>query len=105
MKLFVALSTLLAAAAPLEHTALRPDALHPVNNDVQAARIDASYLDDVKVVAAAKAAFQAPFDVPQARPSWSYAPTWCPRPSAPARRTSGSSAPPSTGSSPTSCAR
>ena len=65
MKLFVALSTLLAAAAPLEdtaeageHTAPRPDALHPVNNDVQAARIDASYLDDVKVVAAAKAAFQ-----------------------------------------------
>merc|ERR1712018_94344 len=37
-------------------------ALHPVNNDVQAAQIAASYLDDVEDVAAAKAAFQAAFD-------------------------------------------
>merc|ERR1712210_264395 len=42
--------------------ALRPDALHPVNNDVQAAQIGASYLDDIEDVAAAKAAFQAAFD-------------------------------------------
>merc|ERR1711962_987825 len=34
----------------------------PVNNDVQAAQIAASYLDDVEDVAAAKAAFQAAFD-------------------------------------------
>merc|ERR1712210_423507 len=38
------------------------DALHPVNNDVQAAQIGASYLDDIEDVAAAKAAFQAAFD-------------------------------------------
>merc|ERR1711963_1275802 len=37
-------------------------ALHPVNNDVQAAQIAASHLDDVEDVAAAKAAFQAAFD-------------------------------------------
>merc|ERR1711936_628857 len=46
-----------AAAEAGEHAALRPDALHPVNNDVQAAQIGASYLDDVEDVAAAKAAF------------------------------------------------
>ena len=51
-----------AAAEAGEHAALRPDALHPVNNDVQAAQIAASYLDDVEDVAAAKAAFQAAFD-------------------------------------------
>merc|ERR1719308_447184 len=51
-----------AAAEAGEHAALRPDALHPVNNDVQAAQIGASYLDDVEDVAAAKAAFQAAFD-------------------------------------------
>merc|ERR1712210_384848 len=38
------------------------DALHGVNNDVQAAQIGASYLDDIEDVAAAKAAFQAAFD-------------------------------------------
>ena len=47
-----------AAAEAGEHAALRPDALHPVNNDVQAPQIGASYLDDVEDVAAAKAAFQ-----------------------------------------------
>merc|ERR1712001_775805 len=41
-----------AAAEAGEHAALRPDALHPVNNDVQAAQIGASYLDDVEDVAA-----------------------------------------------------
>merc|ERR1712001_487561 len=51
-----------AAAEAGEHAALRPDALHPVNNDAQAAQIGASYLDDVEDVAAAKAAFQAAFD-------------------------------------------
>merc|ERR1711988_1368383 len=51
-----------AAAEAGEHAALRPDALHPVNNDVQAAQIAASYLDDVEDVAAAEAAFQAAFD-------------------------------------------
>merc|ERR1719320_1548653 len=50
------------AAEAGEHAALRPDALHPVNNDIQAAQIGASYLDDVEDVAAAKAAFQAAFD-------------------------------------------
>merc|ERR1712240_989860 len=39
-----------------------PDALHPVNNDVQAPQIASAYLDDVEDVAAAKAAFQAAFD-------------------------------------------
>merc|ERR1712038_468061 len=42
--------------------ALRPDALHPVNTDVQAPQIAASYLDDIEDVAAAKAAFLAAFD-------------------------------------------
>ena len=51
-----------AAAEAGEHAALRPDALHPVNNDIQAAQIAAAYLDDVEDVAAAKAAFQAAFD-------------------------------------------
>merc|ERR1712105_258781 len=51
-----------AAAEAGEHAALRPDALHPVNNDVQAAQIASAYLDDVEDVAAAKAAFQAAFD-------------------------------------------
>merc|ERR1712114_63500 len=45
-----------------EHAALRPDALHPVNNDVQAPQIASAYLDDVEDVAAAKAEFQAAFD-------------------------------------------
>merc|ERR1712226_826484 len=39
-----------------------PDALHPVNTDVQAPQIAASYLDDIEDVAAAKAAFLAAFD-------------------------------------------
>merc|ERR1711935_1233164 len=51
-----------AAAEAGEHAALRPDALHPVNNDVQAAQIGASYLDDMGDVATAKASFQAAFD-------------------------------------------
>merc|ERR1712001_658403 len=51
-----------AAAEAGEHAALRPDALHPVNTDVQAPQIAASYLDDIEDVAAAKAAFQAAFD-------------------------------------------
>merc|ERR1739842_172898 len=51
-----------AAAEAGEHAALRPDALHPVNNDVQAPQIASAYLDDVEDVAAAKAAFQAAFD-------------------------------------------
>merc|ERR1712105_295387 len=51
-----------AAAEAGEHAALRPDADHPVNNDVQAAQIGASYLDDVEDVAAAKADFEAAFD-------------------------------------------
>merc|ERR1712240_187969 len=50
------------AAEAGEHAALRPDALHPVNNDVQAPQIASAYLDDVEEVAAAKAAFQAAFD-------------------------------------------
>merc|ERR1712114_124519 len=50
------------AAEAGEHAALRPDALHPVNNDVQAPQIASAYLDDVEDVAAAKAAFQAAFD-------------------------------------------
>ena len=45
-----------AAAEAGEHAALRPDALHPVNTDVQAPQIAASYLDDIEDVAAAKAA-------------------------------------------------
>merc|ERR1712098_556512 len=51
-----------AAAEAGEHAALRPDALHPVNNDVQAPQIASAYLDDVEEVAAAKAEFQAAFD-------------------------------------------
>merc|ERR1712098_821086 len=51
-----------AAAEAGEHAALRPDALHPVNNDVQAPQIASVYLDDAEDVAAAKAAFQAAFD-------------------------------------------
>merc|ERR1712033_124295 len=51
-----------AAAEAGEHAALRPDALHPVNNDVQAPQIASAYLDDTEDVAAAKAAFQAAFD-------------------------------------------
>merc|ERR1712058_48621 len=47
------------AAEAGEHAALRPDALHPVNNDVQAPQIASAYLDDVEEVAAAKAAFEA----------------------------------------------
>merc|ERR1712098_951024 len=50
------------AAEAGEHAALRPDALHPVNNDVQAPQIASAYLDDVEEVAAAKAEFQAAFD-------------------------------------------
>merc|ERR1711962_1255495 len=50
------------AAEAGEHLALRPDALHPVNNDVQAPQIASVYLHDVEEVAAAKAAFQAAFD-------------------------------------------
>merc|ERR1712112_273952 len=50
------------AAEAGEHAALRPDALHPVNNDVQAPQIVSAYLDDVEEVAAAKAEFQAAFD-------------------------------------------
>merc|ERR1712098_797295 len=50
------------AAEAGEHAALRPDALHPVNNDVQAPQIASAYLDDVEEVVAAKAAFQAAFD-------------------------------------------
>merc|ERR1712180_262678 len=50
------------AAEAGEHAALRPDALRPVNNDVQAAQIASAYLDDAEEVAAAKAAFQAAFD-------------------------------------------
>merc|ERR1711955_181043 len=50
------------AAEAGEHAALRPDALHPVNNDVQAPQIASAYLDDTEDVAAAKAAFQAAFD-------------------------------------------
>merc|ERR1711890_83693 len=50
------------AAEAGEHAALRPDALHPVNNDVQAPQIASAYLDDVEEVAAAKADFQAAFD-------------------------------------------
>merc|ERR1711955_1312 len=45
------------AAEAGEHAALRPDALHPVNNDVQAPQIASAYLDDTEDVAAAKAAF------------------------------------------------
>merc|ERR1712127_107316 len=51
-----------AAAEAGEHAALRPDAAHPVNSDVQAAQIASAYLDDIEDVAAAKAAFQAAFD-------------------------------------------
>jgi len=69
-----------AAAAPLEDTpevaaakaefqaafdaAVAGDhaALAPVNNDVQAEQIAATYLDDIEEVAAAKAAFKAAFD-------------------------------------------
>merc|ERR1712112_653292 len=50
------------AAEAGEHAALRPDALHPVNNDLQAPQIASAYLDDAEEVAAAKAAFQAAFD-------------------------------------------
>merc|ERR1712105_247066 len=50
-----------AAAEAGEHAALRPDADHPVNNDVQAPQIASAYLDDVEDVAAAKAAFEAAF--------------------------------------------
>merc|ERR1712098_704510 len=50
------------AAEAGEHAALRPDALHPVNNDVQADQIASAYLDDTEDVAAAKAAFTAAFD-------------------------------------------
>merc|ERR1712121_583048 len=50
------------AAEAGEHAALRPDALRPVNNDVQAPQIAPAYLDDTEDVAAAKAAFQAAFD-------------------------------------------
>merc|ERR1712066_476549 len=50
------------AAEAGEHAALRPDALHPVNNDVQAPQTASAYLDDTEDVAAAKAAFQAAFD-------------------------------------------
>merc|ERR1711872_388792 len=50
------------AAEAGEHAALRPDALHPVNNDVQASQMASAYLDDVEEVAAAKAEFQAAFD-------------------------------------------
>merc|ERR1712133_162277 len=50
------------AAEAGEHAALRPDALHPVNNDVQAPQIASAYLDDAEEVAAAKAEFQAAFD-------------------------------------------
>merc|ERR1712126_418600 len=50
------------AAEAGEHAALRPDALHPVNNDIQAEQIASAYLDDVEEVAAAKAAFKAAFD-------------------------------------------
>merc|ERR1712112_387094 len=46
-----------AAAEAGEHAALRPDALHPVNNDVQAPQIASAYLDDAEEVAAVKAAF------------------------------------------------
>merc|ERR1712029_892182 len=46
-----------AAAEAGEHASLAP-----VNNDVQATQIGASYLDDTEDVAAAKAAFQAAFD-------------------------------------------
>merc|ERR1711962_1944783 len=55
------------AAEAGEHAALRPDALHPVNNDVQAPQIASAYLDDVEEVAAAKAEFQAAFDDAAAR--------------------------------------
>merc|ERR1712018_745321 len=51
-----------AAAEAGEHAALRPDALHPVNTDVQAAQIPTAFLDDSEDVAAARAAFQAAFD-------------------------------------------
>merc|ERR1711962_1390746 len=51
-----------AAAEAGEHAALRPDALHPVNNDVQVPQIASAYLDDTEDVAATKAAFQAAFD-------------------------------------------
>merc|ERR1712112_510418 len=46
-----------AAAEAGEHAALRPDALHPVNNDVQAPQIASVYLDDAEDVAAFQAAF------------------------------------------------
>ena len=45
------------AAAAGEHAALAP-----VNNDIQAEQIAATYLDDVEEVAAAKAAFKAAFE-------------------------------------------
>merc|ERR1712127_658002 len=45
-----------AAAEAGEHAALRPDAAHPVNSDVQAAQIASAYLDDIEDVAAAKQA-------------------------------------------------
>merc|ERR1711962_1305173 len=53
------------AAEAGEHAALRPDALHPVNNDVRAPQIASAYLDDVEDVAAAKglASKQAPAPV------------------------------------------
>merc|ERR1712243_373805 len=53
------------AAEAGEHAALRPDALHPVNNDVQAPQIASAYLDDAEDVAAAGglAAKQAPAPV------------------------------------------
>merc|ERR1711955_36445 len=53
------------AAEAGEHAALRPDALHPVNNDVQAPQIASAYLDDADEDAAAGglAAKQAPAPV------------------------------------------
>merc|ERR1719187_631147 len=51
-----------AAAEAGDHIALRPDALHPVNSDVQAPQIATAFLDDAEDVAAAKAAFKAAFD-------------------------------------------
>merc|ERR1712059_103810 len=52
----------MGAAEAGEHLALRPDALHPVNNDVQSPQIATAYLDDSEDVATAKAAFLAAFD-------------------------------------------
>merc|ERR1712059_166818 len=52
----------MGAAEAGEHLALRPDALRPVNNDVQAPQIASAYLDDSEDVADAKAALLAAFN-------------------------------------------